>query len=300
MMRELTADVVIIGGGPAGMSAALMLARARKRVVVLDAEQPRHGIAEGVHNLLSREGINPWELRRVSRAQILEYPGVRFEHAQVTRVVDGDDQVEVHTAAGEVLSARAALLAIGIRDKHPSWPGWEQAWGKSANQCPYCHGWESRDKPLAAIVNGPRISMYATLLRAWSADVMVFADGQDIAQEDRDVLALAQIPIKEGKIVALHQQGGLLEAIELEGGERVARGAAFRHQTQEPVELVRAMGLEMDNAFIKADMWQKTSGSRVWAAGDCTTMMQTVAHAMDQGMRAAGGINMTLTTPSQP
>lgn len=299
-MESQETDVVVIGGGPAGMNAALVLARSRKRVVVLDAEQPRHGVADGVHNFISREGIDPWELRRISRAQIMEYPGVRFEQAVVTQIEDAGALVEVKTAAGAVYRARAALLALGVRDIHPTWHGWSEVWGKTANQCPYCHGWESRDRPLAVVVSDSIIAPYAALIRGWSEDVMVFEDGHPLSAEERAKLAQANIPVKAGKIVALHQRAGQLEAIELEGGERVARQGIFRHQKQEPLELVRALNLELEGAYIKLSGMQQTSRARLWAAGDCTTQMQTVVGAMAQGMAAGASINMALTVPNHP
>ncbi len=294
-------DVIIVGGGPAGMSAALVLGRARKRVLVIDTQRPRHAVADGVHNLLTREGISPAELRKIGRAEISAFPTTRFLDDCVAEVDRTDPHtLHIQTTSGQRYSAPTLLLAVGVEDVHPDLPGYAAMWGASVHVCPYCHGWESRDKAIGVISHDPKMLHKALLLRGWSDDITLFTDGTQLDDEELARVARAGIALELGRVVALEGDGPKLHGLRLEDGRVIGREVLFVHPSQRPIPLVRALGLTMqDDAFILTDPTTRvTSDPRIWAAGDCTTPMQAVVAAMATGMEAAAHINATLTIGS--
>lgn len=293
-------DAVIIGGGPAGMSGALILGRSRKRVLVLDQEEPRHAVALGVHNFLTREGISPSELRRIGGEQIAQFPTVTFQHAQVIQIDrQGEGPLTLLTDQGESIVTRSLLLATGVRDLHPDIAGFQDHWGQDINVCPYCHGWEARDQPIAVVVSGEHAAIKALLLRGWSDDVMLFTQGGALNDAHAAALRDAKIPIEAGFIVGFEGAPGRLTGLRLGDGRFVERSSVFIELAQEPLPVVAALNLPMlDGAFIAIDGTQRTEDPRIWAAGDCTTRMQTVAGAVAAGTVAGAVINHSLTVPN--
>lgn len=294
-------DVVIVGGGPAGMSAALVLGRARKRVLMVDAARPRHAVADGVHNLLGREGVAPAELRRIGRAEIAALPTTREVHDAVARVDrDRPDALVVHTAGGARHTARALVLAVGVEDVHPELPGFAAKWGGSIHLCPYCHGYEARDQPIGVLGGAPAQLHKALLLRGWSDDVILFTDGGALTEEQRAQARAGGLTVREERVVALEGEGRELHALRLADGQRVARSTLFVDLEQRPLPLVRDLELALDDGvYLAVDpMTRATSDPRIYAAGDCTTRMQAVVMAMGAGLHAAGSVNAALTLPA--
>lgn len=292
-------DVLIIGGGPAGLSAALYLGRARKRVRVLDAGNPRHAVSAGVHNFLSREGVPPAELRRIAWEQMAQFPSV--SHSEVGRVVALerlDDRWRATGEAGEVVEATLALLATGMIDIHPEIQGFAQFWGASIHHCPFCHGWEMRDAPLALMVHGPTTAARAQLFRGWSADVAVVSNGEPLDAATRAELDRLGIPYYEQPVVAFEGQGSELGALRFADGTHLARRGLFTIPNQRQVPLVAGLNLATDEAgFVKVDLFQRTSMPQLWAAGDLSARMQQVGEAAAQGGRAAGAMVHSLNVP---
>lgn len=295
-MHENIQDVLIIGGGPAGLTAALYLGRARKSVVVLDAGDPRHAVSSGVHNFLTREGIAPAKLRTIAWEQMRAYPSVRHQRTRIVSLERADDLWIAKTQDAEILRGRAALLATGVIDEHPDIPGFQERWGHSIHHCPYCHGWEMRDQPLAIMAASPIVGHMAPLFRAWSEDIVVLTNGEEISDEDRARLGSLDIPIHEARVERLTGPGQELATIELEGGAVLARQGLFVAAPQRQVPLVDALGLELDEmGYIKVDPTGLTSEPMLWAAGDLTTRMQQVVLAAAQGAHAGTSINAMLT-----
>lgn len=302
-MSSLLFDTLIIGGGPAGLSAALYLGRSRKRVAVLDAGKPRHAVSKAVHNLLSRDGISPAELRARSWEQMRPYHTV--EHVpdvHVTRLEHRSGLWHATLRGGEVYVAPTALLAVGIVDEHPDIPGFEQFWAHTIHHCPYCHGWEMRDLPLAVLGHGDYLRHMPALLRGWSEDIVVVTNGEPVEQEVLAELSKLGIALHTSKITRLTGEQERLQHIHFEDGSTLERHGMFVHASQRPVPLVAELDLDMTDHFVSVDDFQKTSAPNLWAAGDLCTQMQQVVRAAAQGGVAGAMINMSLTSgvPAPP
>lgn len=295
-------DVVIIGGGPAGLSAALMLGRGRKRVLLCDAGPPRNAAAERVHNFMSRDGTPPAELRRIAREQLAPYESVAVRDARVGRV-DGERgrfHVEVD---GDVVASRRVLVCTGMIDEPPELPGYRELWGKAVFQCPYCHGWEVRDRAFGLIASEPHLLEWSMFLRGWSRDVVVFTDGKlEVPAELRARLAGAGVRVEERGLRRLvprtdhDARHSHLEAVELADGTRIARDVIFAHPRQRQTAVVTAMELDLDDqGFVRVNERRETSRPGIYAAGDLTTRMQGAILAAAAGVAAAAMLNAELT-----
>lgn len=313
--QDTRVDVAIIGSGPAGLNAALILGRARLHVLVIDAGHPRHEVSEGVHGFLTREGISPAALREISRSQIAAFPSVTFaedfvEDAQVTESADPHTwPVTLRCRGGGTIHAKALLLAVGVKDIHLTIPGFSQFWGRSIHLCPYCHGWESRDQPIGVLgIEGQmsHLSHLALLLRNWSADVTVFTNGQELSDEQKHTLQHANIRLVEGVVTSLHGEHDVLASLELAPlklarGEHIPCRNLFAPLIQVPVPLVKQLKLATDQEpYIQVTPMMQTNRPHIWAAGDCTTRFQSALLAAANGSIAAFSTHMTLTLPHSP
>ena len=294
--RDPLHDVVIVGGGPAGLSAALAFGRARKRVLLCDAGPPRNAAAEEIHNFVTRDGTPPAEFRRTARAQLAPYESVEVRDVRVESIRGSKGAFEVVLPSGAV-RARRVLLAVGMIDELPDLPGFRELWGKAIFQCPYCHGWEVRDRPFGCLVPTPQWLDWAIFLRGWTHDLVAFTDARcELDAADRDRLARAGIRLEERRIRGLVSDGAHLEAVELEDGERVPRSVLFARPPQRQTDVVRGLDLELDaQGFVKTGEQLETSRPGVYAAGDLTTMAQGAIFAAAAGVRAAASINHELT-----
>jgi thioredoxin reductase len=294
-------DVVIVGGGPAGLSAALILGRARKRVLLCDAGPPRNAAAERVHGFVTRDGIPPREFRRVAREQIAAYPSVEVRDARALAVSGQQGAFRVEVEGGDV-GARRVILAVGMVDVMPDLPGFRELWGKGIFQCPYCHGWEVRDRAFGALVESAPMMDFGLLLEGWSRDVVLFTNGAfEVPGEARERLARAGVGLEERRIRRLiGVEGGAhgphLEAVELEDGTRVAREVLFARPQQRQPEIVQRLGLGLDDmGYVRVDDHRQTSVRGVYAAGDVTTPMQSAILGASSGAQAAYMLNHELS-----
>jgi len=296
-MHESTFDVVIAGGGPAGLSAALTFGRARKRVLLCDAGPRRNAAATHIHTFVTRDGTPPVEFRRVAREQLRGYPSVDVRDTPVKSISGHKGDFEVDSGS-EVVRARRVLLCTGMVDLLPDIEGLRELWGGSVFQCPYCHGWEVQDRRFGYLASTVEAIEFALLLRGWSPDMMLFTDGRfDVPVDQRQRLASAGILVEERRIVRLVGAGAQLERIEVDGGAAVARDVLFMHPPQRPVPLVDGLGLELDaQGFVRIDdAALETSIPGIHAAGDLVTKAQAALMAAAAGMRAATAINHALT-----
>lgn len=292
-------DALIVGGGPAGLSAALYLGRARMQVLVLDRGRPRHSVSPAMHNYLTRDGLPPARLRAEAWTQMGAYPSVRKQSSSVAQLRPEGEFWLAHLDNGSVVTTRAVVLATGMVDQHPSIPGYSERWGHSIHHCPFCHGWEMRDKPLAALSWGSSASHIVPLLKNWSDDVVLITHGQKIPDEVRLELSRSGTLIYGEPIVALEGVGKTLQRIRLEGGTILERQGLFVKPTQTQVELVSNLGIELDgHGFVKVDPWGSTSLPGIWAAGDTTSGFHQVIEAASQGARVGTMIVASLSKPA--
>lgn len=288
-------DVVVVGGGPAGLSAALVLGRCRRRVLVLDDRDPRNARARAMHGFLSREGISPWELREIAEAQLEPFDvEIRRERATDARAVDVG--FEVVTATG-VVRTRKLVLASGMRDEIPRIDGIEPLLGVSVHFCPYCHGWESRERPLAAYARGGEKAVeFALGLTTWSRDVMLFTDGERLGSAEHETLGRNGVAVREARIARLESDGEHLTAIALEGGEVVPRRAMFVHAGRvQRSRLPEKMGVVFaPDATVEVGTCERTNVPGLWVIGDASRDVQFAIVAAAEGAKAAYAINREL------
>lgn len=290
-------DVLIVGGGPGGLQAALTLGRARRRVLLCDAGPRRNAAAIGIHNFVSRDGTPPDEFRRAARAQLAEYPDVELRDEAVRGIHGARGAFQVHLDSGSV-EARRVLLATGVRDEALPIEGSQALWGRSIFQCPYCHGWEVRDRRwgvLATPANAPHLLPFAVTLLGWASEVAVFTHGEvRLPDEVRSTLEAAGIRVESSPVARL--VGAPLERVELEDGRSVPCEVLFAHPPQRQVDLVRDLGLALDDdGYVKVDpMRRETSVLGIYAAGDLSSRMQAAVMAAASGMQAAAALNVDL------
>jgi thioredoxin reductase len=290
-------DVVIVGGGPAGLSAALVLGRARRRVLICDTGKPRNAIAHVSHSFFTRDGIEPAQLLQIGRDQLRPYESVQFRSVEVIDAKPYPHHFEVTLKDGELVTARKLLLTTGVVDELPDIEGFGEFWGGSIFHCPYCHGWEVRDQPLALYGNGQMGFQLTGLLRGWSKDLALCTHGPaELGEEERKLLSKYNIPIYEERIMRVEGQNGQLERIVFSDGSSLARKAIFFHPKQrQHSDLPQKLGCEMDsNGLVKVDELGQTSVANLYAAGDLTRRMQQIVQAASSGAMAAAAINRAL------
>jgi thioredoxin reductase len=295
-------DVVVVGGGPAGLSAALVLGRARRRVLLCDAGQGRNAPAAGVHGFLTRDGTPPAELRRIAREQLIPY-GAAFHDGAVAGARKVDGGFEVDLADGGRVACRKLILATGMVDELPDIPGLRERWGESVIHCPYCHGWEHRGRPWALLAERPEhVAEMATLALGWTDRIAVLTHGPAaIAADVRAWLAGRGIAVAEGRIEGLEGEGRGLSAVRLEGGGRVEAAAMLarprpRQGSPLPASLGCTFVAEAPTAgMVEVDATGATGVEGLYVAGDASAGAPSVARAVAEGaMAAAAGANRAM------
>jgi thioredoxin reductase len=292
-MEQHSYDVVIVGGGAAGLSAALVLGRARRRVAVVDAGEPRNAPAAHMQGFLSRDGMPPSEFLKLGREEVTGY-GVEIIDGAVTQIEPG---FVVHLTRGETLSARRILLTTGVTDDLPDLPGVRERWGRDLLHCPYCHGWEVRDQPVGVLGTHPGAVLHAQLIRQWSDDVVFFPHTAKVSETDLTQLASRGIRVVDGEVVGLVVEDDHLVGVEIADGEVIARTAVFIRplNVPHPDGLLAGLGIDVDSGdFAVVDRDGKTSTPGVWAAGNVVDPRGSVITAAGAASTAAMAINADL------
>jgi thioredoxin reductase len=290
-VRVTRLDAVVVGGGPAGLSAALALGRARRRVLVLDTGRPANIASSAIGGLLGHRGVAPVELRRAGREQLVELPTVEVRDAAVVDADVGSERLGVRLGDGSELRTRALVLAHGLSYEPPALPGIEPLWGRSVFHCPFCDGWEVRDRALAVHGNGPDVVRSALVVSGWSSDVVLLTDGPArLGNGGRELLAAAGVRVREEPVRRLTGHDGRLDRIEFASGPAEERDALFvRTRREQPNGLAAALGCELTaGGTIVTDGDGRTAVAGVYAAGDAATeRLRSVAVAIGTGSRAA-------------
>ncbi len=289
-------DVVIIGGGAAGLSAALVLSRARRAVLVVDSGTPRNGPAQHVHGFLSRDGLPPGELVAIGRGEVKGYGG-EFLDASVTDIVRcGSSGFWVLTSNGQRVFARRLLVATGLRDALPDIPGLADRWARDVLHCPYCHGYEVRDMQLGVLGGSPDTVRYAQIVRQWADDVVFFAPPGILTAIQRSELVARAIGIVEGTVRRILIEEDHVCGVEMEDGRTVRRRALFVPPRFVPNNhLLLGLGCDVDDAGWPAkDDNGQTTVPGVWVAGNLANPRAQVITAAGEGSAAAIAINADL------
>jgi thioredoxin reductase len=289
-------DVVVIGGGAAGLSAALVLARARRTVAVVDAGAPRNAPAAHMHGFLSRDGLPPQDLLAVGRDEMTSYGGTLVDGsvAAATRCADGGFKVRLDD--GSVLAARRVLVATGLHDVLPDIPGARERWGRDLLHCPYCHGYEVRDQPLGVLGGTTEAVQHAQLVCQWSSDVVLFPHTDTLTAQQREQLAAREIRVVEGTVQRLLVEDDQLTGVELEHGRVVRRTAVFvRPRFVPSTDLLVSLGCDLDDdGWVRTDAVGRTTVPGVSVAGNVANPRAQVITAAGEGSSAAIAMNADL------
>jgi len=266
---EETYDAVVVGGGPAGLSAALTLGRGRWRVAVIDAGEPRNAPAAEAHNLFTRDGTPPLQLLATARDQLRPYTTVQLRPGRAVDAHAADDGFRVQLEDGAHVAARRVLLATGVVDVLPEIPGFRELWGKSIFHCPFCHGWEVAGQPFALLGRGTAGMELARLLTRWSPDLVLLSDGPaELTDAERAELAALGIGLREDRVLRVESAGEGIAAV-LEGGERLVRGALYARPPQrQGSDLPERLGCAISDGVVQIDPTGATTVPGVYAAGE--------------------------------
>jgi thioredoxin reductase len=296
-------ECAIVGGGAAGLSAALVLGRARRRTLVIDAGEQSNRAAHGIGGLLGHDGRPPADLYVDGRRELAQYPSVQVVDGRVTGAkTHGGSMFRLELADGSVHHAQRILLAGGMQYESPDIPGLADQWGRSVFHCPFCHGWEARDQALAVLADGDRAVHMALMLRGWSDDVVVVTNGPSGLDDDQyRALAAAGVQVDERKIVEFASRDGALASVVFADGDELKReGVLVASALRQRTDLAAQLGVRLAPPgpvvvdAVMVDQINRTSVPGVFAAGDVCAQMPQVASAIAAGSAAAAAIVQSL------
>jgi len=293
-------DCAIIGGGPAGLNAALVLGRARRNIVLFDNGKPRNAVTQKSHGFITRDGISPVEFRKLAHEDLNKYPSITVQNTEVMEIKKiSESAFQLITQAGDTYTAKKVILATGLKENLPDVPDIHNYYGKSLFSCPYCDGWELRDKPLIVISENKHVDHMVKILSQWSKDLIVCTNSHSIIPEaEAQLLKKHGIRIIEEKINQLHGQDGQLEKVSFADGTEIERsGGIVTTELAQSHSFMTSLGFEMkQSGGIQVDDFGRTSVEGVYAAGDASIIGPSqLIIAAAHGTRAAVGVNSALT-----
>lgn len=290
-------DVVIVGGGPAGLSAALVLGRCRRRVLICDSGNPRNAASQGLHAFITRDGIKPAEFLAIAREQLKPYTTVELRNCKVIGAKRAGKMFELTAPEERTFTARKLLLATGVIDELPEVPGLKELYGRSVFHCPYCDGWEMKDQPLAVYGNGENGAGLAKELLLWSRDVVLCTDAGEPPDEDTmKELSRLEIRIRTEKISGLEGAEGVLKQIVFKTGDPLPRrGLFFSTGQHQHADLAKQLGCVFsEEGCVDTGDYEATNVHGLYVAGDASRLVQMVIVAASEGAQAAVAINKEL------
>jgi thioredoxin reductase len=295
-------ECIVVGGGAAGLSAALVLGRARRRTLVIDAGRPSNGVAEGIGGLLGYDRRPPSELYAAGHGELAAYPSVEVRTGDVVAGRRADGGFVLDLADGTREAAARLVLATGMDYRYPDIPGIVERWGRSVFHCPFCHGWEHREGPVGVLGRGTMGAQRAVFLGTWNDDVTLYTDGPpELGPADEERLAAARVTVEDRRVTGLRGPGSSLEAVLLgEAGERPCGGLLVHTTLHQRSPLAEQLGAALTAGPLAADAivvdaFCRTTVPGVYAAGDLTTDSPSVANAVASGSNAASSLVRDLT-----
>jgi thioredoxin reductase len=294
-------DVVIIGAGPAGLSAALMLGRCRRRVIVCDSGTPRNAASRALHGFLTRDGMAPAELLRAGREEVHRY-GIEIRDVGVADVEPIASGFLVRLQNGDELRSGMVLLATGVRDRLPAVEGIDECYGVSVFHCPYCDGWETRDRRIVALGRSAAAAGLAVALKTWSDHVVLCTDGRArLPANRRAELDGSGIAVREERVVRIEHERGQVQRVVLARSGALECDAIFFSTGQDPQShLPRRLGCELTSKqVVKTDHLGRTCVPGLYVVGDASRDVQFAIVAAAEGAKAAVAINTALQQRSR-
>ncbi|WP_080873544.1 NAD(P)/FAD-dependent oxidoreductase [Oceanobacillus timonensis] len=286
-------DCAVIGGGPAGLNASLVLGRGRKEVILLDDGAPRNAVTQGSHNFITRDGIKPVEFRKAAHADLRKYPGISIQKERVSDIVQNDTVFRIQTERGQDYEAQTIILATGLKDILPEIEGIHDFYGTSLFACPFCDGWELKNIPLVYIADGAHSFHGIKMISNWNRDMVVCTNGKEsLSAEERDILTQKQIKVIDDEILRLQGDNGQLKTIQFKNGKELHKEAGFVSSNMEQASpFAKRLGLELnDMGGIKTDSQGRTSVKGIYAGGDTASGPPQLVIAASEGSKAAIGV----------
>lgn len=290
-------EVIIVGAGPAGLSAALVLGRCRRRILVVDTDRPRNWASQALHGFLTRDGVNPRELRRRGRDELGQYESVQIKPLEAKAARQVKDGFQVTLCDNSRHRCRKLLLATGVVDELPEVEGLRELYGQSVFHCPYCDGWECRDAPIAVYGKGTNAAGLALNLTQWSRDLVVCTDGRRPSAKVAESLAAHDIALRQEKITQLEGIRGQLRRIVFTSGEPLERRFMFFSSGQHHAsDLAAKLGCDFTRrGAVHTGAYEVTNIHGLYVAGDASRLVQLAIVAASEGAQAAFAINKALT-----
>ncbi|SHG56029.1 NAD(P)/FAD-dependent oxidoreductase [Flavobacterium defluvii] len=297
-MEQKNFDVIIIGGSYSGLSAAMSLGRALRQVLIIDSGLPCNRQTTHSHNFITQDGEKPAVISAKAKLQVDLYKTVHFYSGLAVKAVKKDNGFEILTESGEVFNCRKVLFATGVKDLFPEIKDFENCWGISVLHCPYCHGYEVKNEKTAIIANGEMGFEYAKLISNWTKDLRLCTNGKsELTLEQTETLNKHGVQIFEEEIDSFENQDGYVQNIILKNQEKITVKAIYaKPPFEQHCPIPETLGCDInEQGLLKVDAMQKTNVAGVYASGDCTTQMRSVAIAVSTGSFAGAVINKELT-----
>jgi len=299
MQKEELFHVIIIGGSYAGLSAAMALGRSLKNVLIIDSGKPCNSQTPHSHNFLTRDGETPANLAAISKSQVLAYPTLKFLDGLAENAKKTDNGFSITTEDQQIFNAKKLIIAAGVKDIFPSIKGFAECWGISVLHCPYCHGYEVKGKATGVIANGEIGFEFTKLISNWTKELTLFTNGSaDINQDDQVKLFAKNINIVEKEIEEIIHENGMVKYLKFKDGsthklEAIYARVGMEHNTKIITDLNIELG---EQGYIAVNAFKQTNVAGVYAAGDCTTMMRSVASSVADGNSAGAILNKELVS----
>ena len=282
-------DVIIVGGSYSGLAAGMALGRALRHVLIIDAGESCNRQTPHSHNFITHDGKPPKEIATLARQQVEKYDTVKYFNGVATNGVKAENGFEIQTQSGETFKAKKLIFAAGIKDIMPNIEGYTECWGISVLHCPYCHGYEVRNEITGILGNGDFGFEFSMLISNWTKDLTLFTNGKSsLTAEQTNKIISHNIKISEGKIEKLEHKNGYIQNVIFKDGAKSFIKAIYAHSSfQQHCTIPETLGCELnDQGYIKVDPLQKTTVHGIYASGDSTTRLRTVANAVAMGTTA--------------